>query len=401
MEYEGCLTSTSVSFNILFDIAIKAGQFEVADRIVKEMESRGLDFSRCGRVSRIFFYGLQRNADGVRQAYHDFVKAGEIVDTVVLNCIMASLIRAGEFEVAEQMYERMKDVHQNAPKYLTGEGPLSAYPSPSDNYVAYRKASKKLGRVLGVTAFLHDKLPDHHRALQAVLPLTPDAKTFYIFLSYHALVSGNLVRVMALLDDMEATFSIPPQGMIYMFLLQGFSIHGGKSRTMWTFSQLKGVWASFLRAMHDSKAEVETKQRTKHRKAKLVWENPLKRPGYDYATETAMGCSAETTNRTALLDKEMGTNLNGLNEDASPSSFADPDWGDEPDDDWKYENGVYLGRRLIISCLRAFSVCGGPEAVIEVWTQIDRLWRSESQKMADIIAVKIVLDRLLRNIAER
>jgi pentatricopeptide repeat protein len=388
MEYEGCLTSTSVSFNILFDIAIKAGQFGVADRIVKEMESRGLDFSRCGRVSRIFLYGLQRNANGVRQAYHDFVKAGEIVDTVVLNCVMASLIRAGEFEVAEQMYERMKDVYQNASKYRTGEGSLIPYPSPSDNYVAYRKASKKLGRVLGVTAFLHDKLPDHHQALQAVLPLTPDAKTFYIFLSYHALVSGNLVRVMALLDDMEATFSIPPQGMIYMFLLQGFSIHGGKSRTVWTFPQLKSVWASFLRDLHDSKAEVEAKQRTKRRKAKLVWENPLKRSGYDYAAETALGCPADT-------------NLNGSNEDTSPSRPADPDWEDEADDDWKYENGVYLGRRIIISCLRAFSVCGGQEAVIEVWTQIDRLWRSESQKMADIIAVKTVLDRLLRNVAER
>src|SRR5439155_10678906 len=94
-------------------------------------------------------------------------------------------------------------------------------------------------------------------------------------------------------------------------------------------------------------------------------------------------------------DEQRRTNLNGSEDGVSQSEPADADESDEADDDWKYENSVYLGRRIIISSLRAFSVCGGPDAVIEVWAQIDRLWRAESQKMADIIAVKTVLNRLL------
>ncbi|KAI5301828.1 hypothetical protein KEM55_001481, partial [Ascosphaera atra] len=74
MEYQGGHTSSKVTFNILFDIAIKAGQFRVAERIVQEMDSRGLTFSRFGKVERIFLQGLLGNANGVREEYNEFVR---------------------------------------------------------------------------------------------------------------------------------------------------------------------------------------------------------------------------------------------------------------------------------------------------------------------------------------
>ncbi|PGH27495.1 hypothetical protein AJ80_00736 [Polytolypa hystricis UAMH7299] len=386
MEHQGFVDSTSVTFNILFDIAIKAGQFKVADKVIVEMESRGLDFSRFGRVAKIFLKGLQGDADGVRQAYHDFIEAGEIVDTVVLNCVMASLIRAGEYDAAELMYDRMKDVHQSQ---LQGgyDGP---YPSASDNYVAYRKASAKLGRVLGMTAFLRDKLPQHHQALQSSLPLTPDAKTFHIFLSYHANQSGDLDRFMAMLEDMEDIFAIPPQGMVYIFLFQGFAVHGDKPHSEWTLERLRNVWRSFLRALYNSRAEVDAKTRTKRRKAKLSWDNPLtKSSSHTLDMTTDSHDELDSPFMTKLVDSQRRAML-----DQDDMSSAHDDH-DEPDGDWRYENTVYLGRKLIVSCLRAFSVCGGPDAVLDVWPQIDRLWKVQSLKEADMMAVRTVLRQLV------
>ncbi|ODH46484.1 hypothetical protein GX48_07421 [Paracoccidioides brasiliensis] len=395
MEYEGLVPSSSIAFNILYDIAIKARQWKVADKIIEEMKARGLKLSRFGRVAHIFSFGLRGDAEGIRNSYYEFIRLGEVVDTVVLNCVMVSLLRCGEQHVAEKMYERMKDMYitlkEQNPEILGS----SVYPSPSDNYTAYRKATKRLGRVLGMTTFLHDKLPEHHRALQRAMPLTPDAKTFHIFLWHHANVTGDLARVMALLRDMRGTFSIPPQGMIYIFLFHGFAAHGWKAGTAWTFKRLKGVWKHFLRALYHSKAELSAKRSVKSRREKFVWENPLTDKPYSSSREPERAEQADDERaESGSHNKERASesqvhSLNPSNGNGSPNPF------EETDDDWRYKNSVYLGRKLIVSCLRAHASCGGPEAVLDVWAKIERLWKPEMQKKSDILAVRTVLEQLV------
>ncbi|PGH36311.1 hypothetical protein GX50_00816 [[Emmonsia] crescens] len=396
MEHEGSVPSSSIAFNILYDVAIKARQWKVADKIIEEMKARGLELSRFGRVAHIFSYGLRGDAEGVRKAYHEFIQLGEVVDTVVLNCVMVSLLRCGEQHVAEKMYERMKDMYLTLkaqhPELLSS----TVYPSPSDNYAAYRKATKRLGRVLGMTTFLRDKLPEHHRALQRAMPLTPDGKTFHIFLWHHANVTGDLARVMALLEDMKVTFAIPPQGMIYIFLFHGFAAHGGKEGTQWTYKRLKGVWEHFLRALYHSKAELSAKRGTKCRREKFLWESPLTdKP--DSSSRELEGAEEVDESASKLMshDTERGVNRapssNASHGHGPPNPFEE----DETDDDWRYENTVYLGRKLIVSCLRAHAACGGPDAVLDIWVRIERLWKPESQKKADILAVRAVLEQLV------
>ncbi|KAL2364779.1 hypothetical protein RJZ56_002299 [Blastomyces dermatitidis] len=396
MEHEGLVPSSSIAFNILYDVAIKARQWKVADKVIEEMKARGLELSRFGRVAHIFSYGLRGDAEGVRKAYHEFIQLGEVVDTVVLNCVMVSLLRCGEQHVAEKIYERMKDMYltlkAQRPELLNS----SVYPSPSDNYAAYRKATKRLGRVLGMTTFLRDKLPEHHRALQRAMPLTPDGKTFHIFLWHHANVTGDLQRIIALLEDMKVTFAIPPQGMIYIFLFHGFAAHGGKEGTQWTYKRLKGVWKHFLRALYHSKSELSAKRGTKCRREKFVWESPLSdEPDSSSRGSDSVEEAREESSDSMLHDNDRGvhqvSSSNASREDGPPNPFEE----DETDDDWRYENTVYLGRKLIVSCLRAHAACGGPEAVLDVWERIERLWKPESQKKADILAVKTVLEQLV------
>jgi len=85
MEKEAGAKSSHVTFNILFDIAVRAGKFALGETILTEMHKRNLRLNRMGRVSLMYYHGLRGDGDGVRKAYHDFVEAGEIVDTLVVN----------------------------------------------------------------------------------------------------------------------------------------------------------------------------------------------------------------------------------------------------------------------------------------------------------------------------
>jgi pentatricopeptide repeat protein len=395
MEAEGKTPSTSADFNVLFDIAIKAGEWKFADKIVNEMKKRGLGFSRFGRVAQIYWRGLQGDELAVREAYREFVQQGEVVDTVVLNCVMVSLIRCGRYDLAEQMYERMADVRTAISRKGHGIRLSTLYPQPFDNYSAYRRASKRLGRALGMAAFLREKLPEQHRALQSALPLTPDAKTFHILLSYHALESGDLEGFLRILRHMECHFSMPPQGMVYLLLFQAFAKHASMPKSPWTLKRLQGAWRAFLRAVDNSKYQTSQDPHTKKRLAKLIWENPLTGIKKTVITPDV----PESTSEPRMPSLRRRHESEEVAEDEKPSLHIPNPFqidGEESDYDdvWSSENRVFLGRKVIVTVLHAFSECGGPDAVLEVWDEIERLWRPNTQKLADVVAVRKALRRL-------
>jgi hypothetical protein len=61
----------------------------------------------------------------------------------------------------------------------------------------------------------------------------------------------------------------------------------------------------------------------------------------------------------------------------------------------RVENGVFIGRRMVIAILRAFGTCCGPKEVLEAWLQLERLWQPHHRKANDVYAVKEELDKQL------
>lgn len=256
MEQEAGVKSNHVTFNILFDIAVRAGKFVLGETVLKEMHQRGLRLNRLGRVSLIYYHGLRRDGDGVRQAYRDFVEAGEIVDTLVLNCVIAALIIAQEPVAAEQVYERMKDLHvrlrRDTPTTYD-EGLFARYPPPGPTLIDNEMASNSLGRVLLRSAHLRNLLPEHHAALQNSMSLTPDHFTFRRMVAYHAVTSGNLDRLTVLMNDMTELFGLPFTSLTFHLLFKGFALHGASTSegNQWTSKRLDLVWASCVQAIKD------------------------------------------------------------------------------------------------------------------------------------------------------
>lgn len=235
MEREAGVKSDNITFNILFDVAAKAGKFALAEMIMKEMITRGLPANRYFRTNKIYYYGIKRDGAAVRRAYKDLVDAGEFVDTTVLNCVIASLIRAGEASAAEHIFERMKSI--DAEK--TGSKPVTK---------GWRK-HRELGRVLDRAARLIRKRPEKkstvQEAVQEATPIKPNMHTYRLLIRYHAQESGNIDRVTDLLDEMH-DMRIDIHGSVFFQLFKGFQLHGGVRYSSWTRARLDKLWAVFL-----------------------------------------------------------------------------------------------------------------------------------------------------------
>ena len=260
MEEQAGVQATNVTFNILFDIAVRAGKFVLGEAVLKEMHSRGLKLNRLGRVSLIFYHGLRGDGDGVRKAYRDFVEAGEIVDTLVLNCVMISLINAQEPIAAEQIYERMKRLQARMLKGKTEDNEdalFLRYSLPGSNMIDREMASNHLGRILVNASRLKNALPEHREELQQLMPLTPDYITFRNLISHHARTSGDLDRLTVLMQEMHELFDLPFNATIFQILFRGFAIHGGSNLpdAKWSNKRLEIVWQACLSAMKNAKSQ--------------------------------------------------------------------------------------------------------------------------------------------------
>ena len=437
MEHVAGVKADEVVFNILFDIAIKAGAFKVADRLEEEMTERGMGFSRCGKVSKIYYFGLMRDAEGIRSAFDEFIKSGEVVDTVVMNCLVASFLRAGEIQTAEQLYSRMLEQQQSKNKHALPSDDGSCFhiggPNLSYDMPQYRQRARKLGRVLKKSTALKEKFPEYHRALQDSLSMAPDTRTFHIFLRHYAHNTGQLDSFMAVMRDMEKTFVVPPRAIIYLFLFEGFALHGRRKK-QWSAENLRLTWHAYIRALRDSNARLRGLYLNNR---KMTWENPLAKsvsidfvedlpvtdvpnglymplPSADTASKPEQGAeeTAEGPTATGPPRDDQDSKPRSDEEDQS-SDIEDLDAGDVfgPQSDFprsdfpgeaeqipwdpehRVDNGLFIGRRMITTILQAFGTCCGPKEVLEVWLQLERLWHPQKRKAIDVLAVKEELDK--------
>lgn len=236
MEHSAGVKGNEATFNVLYDVACKAGKFVLAEMVYKEMEARGLKFNRFGHVSRIHFCGLRSDGDGARAAYKELVEANEMVDTVVLNAMIAALIQSHEVSAAENVYERMKRIFMED----TGRKVRNR------DY----KRNREINHTLMKMAIIAKKDPSKREELQKKAIIAPDVHTYRILVTYFAVRTGELDKAAKLLDEMKF-FNIPVHGALFLALFKGFANHGGIRYTQWSESRLEKVWSSFLQALDD------------------------------------------------------------------------------------------------------------------------------------------------------
>lgn len=240
MEREVGVTGNHVTFNILFDMAIKAGKFHLADMIHDEMLRRGHILNRFHRLSRIYYHGLRSDGESARKSYKEFIEAGEIVDTAVLNCLIVSLFNSQEPQPALQVYERMKILH--------------AKKSHQELPPTRMKQKRELRKALVVQASIAKNNELLRDQFQSESIVAPDVITFRTLLDYYAIQVGDLDQVIQLLDEMN-WYQVPPHGSIYIKIFRAFAIHGGIKYSAWTREKLQTVWEAFIKSATDLDTE--------------------------------------------------------------------------------------------------------------------------------------------------
>lgn len=241
MEHGADIRANAATFNILFDAATKAGKFRLAEMIYQEMDRRGYPFNRFHHVSVIHYHGLRADGEGVRKAYKALVDAGEVVDTVILNCMISSLFRAYEPQAALQVYERMKKLQENK----------SGTTVPARMYRTHRELGKVFMKLAASAKQDSIKL----KGFQKKAGIAPDVKTYRILIQYIAIESGELHKTAKLLDEMRL-FDVPLHGSIFLALFTAFSKHGGIRYTQWTEPRLESVWKAYLQAIDISNGHI-------------------------------------------------------------------------------------------------------------------------------------------------
>ncbi|KAF1928615.1 uncharacterized protein M421DRAFT_150743 [Didymella exigua CBS 183.55] len=240
MEHRAGVKGGFVTLNVLFDIAVKAGKYTLADTFLKELRARNLKLHRHFRVSLLYYHGVLRNGTAVRQTYQDLVDAGDIVDTAVMNAVVAALFRAGEPAAAEHVFERMKKLHA-----------AKDVPAPGHRFFMNHWRDR---RAVGLH-FTHQarslKKAGNQELLQELqdyAPIAPNSRTYALLIRHHSTVSGDIDRVNELL--MEArSYSVPIEGTTFIVMFHGFASFGGVRYSSWTADKLERLWSQFLQAI--------------------------------------------------------------------------------------------------------------------------------------------------------
>ncbi|KAI9716033.1 MAG: hypothetical protein M1828_000500 [Chrysothrix sp. TS-e1954] len=271
METEAGVKADATTFNVLFDVAVKAEKFVLADMLLREMQVRELPLDRYARTGIIRYHAKKCDGNGVRKAYKDLVEAGEIVDTTILNSVIGGFLEAGEPAMAEITFERMKrldaqlsgkvapprtwkkrkmlgkklklrtDRTRNKNLELIEAG---GHPSISD--AASTALEPREGAFLGPTKSSDDAEIERQR-IQNNVSIGPSLATYKLFMRHYCLSSGDWLRVQQLLKELRSSdndFCV--SGSLYFHLFCGFTIHGRTLYSEWTDDRLERIFEAFM-----------------------------------------------------------------------------------------------------------------------------------------------------------
>lgn len=407
MEQSG-VPANRVVFNVLFDVAVKAGRYALADTIINELRSRGLELDRYFRMNMIYYAGAKGDGDAVRKAFNDMVNAGEIIDTSVMNCVILSFLRSGEPAAAEHVFMKMNALHASK---FSAKG-------PSDWRKRRRLASllNKTGQRLREEREKHESSffgaqfsgDARREQIQEASPVAPDALTYRLLIRYHTRGSGDLDRVQELLaEKKERGFHV--HGSVYLTIFSAFIIHGGYAHSAWTPKVLESFWKEFLEATsapQASESSPTNKETTETSSADAASQNGgLEASSAPNASETLSGNKGVTKTPPVVVAPEHDALGPLPSPNASESPPASKETTEAPAVDLESEvesldpfdgpqgllaiedeepgasalseehRAPYFTLGLVVTVLRAFHKCKGTPRVLEVWDEIKSRWK--------------------------
>ncbi|KAI6862234.1 hypothetical protein KC338_g3213 [Hortaea werneckii] len=357
MERSGT-PATNITFNILFDVAVKAGRFALAETIFKELEARKMPLNRFFRTGMIYFAGMKGEGEGVRKAFRDLVAAGEIVDTAVMNCVILSLVRAGEPAAAEHVFGKMKHLYErkmgtSSPRNWLRQRELGTLL----NRTAIRLRREKKSHE---SSFFGGQFSSEERReeVQKLSPIQPNARTYRILIHHHCHTTGDLARVQELVQEMRRE-GWHVHGSVYVHIFRGFCAWGGTSHTAWSRTLLEEIWTNFLEQCHP------------------IAPTPSPEP---LSSESLSGSVSPPPDPSAAEVEHASAVDSPADDLATDDSYFAAEESEE-------DRAPYVTRTLAHAVVRAFYKSAGSNRMREVWKEIEDRWRDAEDEHKESIRV--------------
>lgn len=411
MELKYGLKTDNVVFQLLFRIAILSGHYEVGDRLLEEMKNRGLRFSRHGLVSFMYACGKRGDINGIHDAFKQFDAQFNYVDSSVVNCLISSLLNAGDPATAHQVYSHLLQNHARIRSDSLRSREKFYFPSLSSNFSSWRSKADNLSGIFRILSGHGEALgPQGYRKNH--VPIVPDTRTYYIMLRYHCLHTGDISAVEQLLRDMETVFRNPPRIIVYYFLFQGFAIHS--SAKGWTEAKLLKVWKFFKEATLDSYMRLKQSGTVKEPIQIPPWRNPLlstqvsspsESSGDQHNTQDENGVDrpdqkSDTKERTVYLNSDDDFESTTHSDKLPAQRPSLHEWTTEQKVLTKIPNGVFLSRSLNILILKAFGAHCDADTVLKCYLETERIWKLAKRTQKEVLSVKKELSRQLIKIEQ-
>ncbi|KAF2150535.1 hypothetical protein K461DRAFT_280539 [Myriangium duriaei CBS 260.36] len=244
MEQYGIRRADIFTFNTLGDLALRAHRLDVFRDLLRELSYRKIPHDRYTWLLKLRYWGLRNNANRIKRTYREMVAEGELIDTVVLNCVIRQLIIVHDAFTAEKTFERMKDIESSKPQEERA--------TPPEEW----NKQIQLAKMLRYASWLFRHDHENLKKLQHATPTSPNTYTYRMIVKHHCITTGNLHRVVDLLEEMQQRGLLITRPIFWM-VFNGFERNTSGKFSPWNISQLDSMFELFV---HYVKLSRETKK---------------------------------------------------------------------------------------------------------------------------------------------
>ncbi|KAK9364572.1 hypothetical protein V1509DRAFT_635958 [Lipomyces kononenkoae] len=240
LEMQGVIAREASAFNVLMTAVIASSDFGAMAAIIEEMRARKIAPDRYTYVNLMTYYSKLGNKMALQVLYEKFIESEQIADIVVLEAMIAGLVRCRDIAGAQSL---TRFIEMRA----TEEGWISSQLSKKQlRFSAGNLKRMATNRRHLRLRFGDEQIPDP----EGSVAIAPRDTTYNPLLSYYASIGDyqSLVETINRMDEFGLT-----RRRAYILFLKGFYIHSGYPGTEWTVGRLENLLETLLQDKENNK----------------------------------------------------------------------------------------------------------------------------------------------------
>lgn len=209
------------TLNILMGIAVRTNSDELLNGLVQEFEHNHLKPDRFTMMVYLAYMANNHDPEGVRRTYQKIKDSGYIVDITMINMVLKCLLRAGDLDTAEGLFNALsRQTLRQKPHEIS-------------------RLTKKVQLMDYLIDIITKRQPNNQPTNDYSIPVIPDYYTYSMFLSHYCIERGDFNQSMNIIKLMVQHDLINKHAFYRLY--RAFSTNQLKNSHQWTLDRLNYV----------------------------------------------------------------------------------------------------------------------------------------------------------------